>query len=115
MLRDVSNVDTSVKVLGKTYPVPFGIAPSAMHKLAGGDGELDVSRAAAKLGINMTLSSQSTTSLEDVMSTRSGQEGLVPEFWLQLYVTADANKSLPLIQRAEGQLTPAHINPTPPY
>lgn len=75
VLRDVSKVDTSTTLFGRSYSVPFGLAPSAMQKLAGGEGEMDVARAAVKLGVNLTLSSQSTTSLEDVMSCKKNSSG----------------------------------------
>ena len=76
-----------------------------MQKLAGGDGELDVGRTAAKLGINMTLSSQSTTSLEDVMKAAKMElSGKIvsPKFWFQIYLTPDMNHNITLIKRAEG-------------
>lgn len=126
VLRDVSTVDTSVVFFNHTYAVPFGIAPSAMQKLAGGEGETDVARASANLGINMTLSSQSTASLEEVMSSRcrldapagqkrtspdgdGGRRGLDPAFWMQLYLTEDPERSLPLIRRAEGKFSPLSV------
>lgn len=103
VLRDVSSVRTKTTLFGREYPVPFGLAPSAMQKLAGGEGEMDVARAAAKLGVNLTLSSQSTTSLEDVMSCKeSSSGGGDPAFWMQLYLTKDPEKSVPLIKRAEA-------------
>jgi (S)-2-hydroxy-acid oxidase len=74
-----------------------------MQKLAGGEGEMDVARAAKELGINLTLSSQSTTSLEDVIACKNdGPSGGSPAFWMQLYLTKDHEKSVPLIKRAEG-------------
>ncbi|PMD28515.1 S-2-hydroxy-acid oxidase [Hyaloscypha hepaticicola] len=103
VLRDVSKVDTSTTLFGRSYSVPFGFAPSAMQKLAGGEGEMDVARAAVKLGVNLTLSSQSTTSLEDVMSCKKKSSGGAdPAFWMQLYLTKDPEKSVPLIKRAEA-------------
>nr|XP_019043770.1 hypothetical protein I302_08351 [Kwoniella bestiolae CBS 10118]OCF22700.1 hypothetical protein I302_08351 [Kwoniella bestiolae CBS 10118] len=54
-------------IWGKRQNVPFAVGPSAFHKLAGYDGELDVARAAAKRGVSMGLSSSSTSSLEDVI------------------------------------------------
>jgi (S)-2-hydroxy-acid oxidase len=103
VMRDVSNVNTSTSFFGRKCAVPFGLAPSAMQKLAGGDGEMDVARAAAKLGVNLTLSSQSTTSLEDVISCKKdSSSSLDPAFWMQLYLTKDPEKSIPLIKRAEG-------------
>lgn len=76
-----------------------------MQRLAGGDGELDVARAAANLDLNLTLSSQSTTSLEDVIGIRKGVQsstGASPPFWMQVYLLEDMQKSAPLIKRAEG-------------
>lgn len=106
MLRDVSTVNTATSLLGAKYAVPFGIAPSAMQKLAGGEGELDVARAAARFGLNMTLSSQATTSLEDVKEAFSScqQAESIPAspLWFQIYLTADLNRCIPLIRRAEG-------------
>ncbi|CZR66558.1 related to L-lactate dehydrogenase (cytochrome) [Phialocephala subalpina] len=37
-MQDVSSIDTSTTLFGRNYPVPFGLAPSAMQKLAGGEG-----------------------------------------------------------------------------
>lgn len=103
VLRVVSTIDTSTTLFGRSYPVPFALAPSAMQKLAGGEGEMGVARAAAKLRVNLTLSSQSTTSLEDVMSCKkNSSSGSDPAFWMQLYLTKDPEKSVPLIKRAEG-------------
>lgn len=103
MLRDVSRVSTSTKLWGHEFSIPIGIAPSAMHKLASPEGENAVARAAVKMGINMTLSSQSTTPLETVISARQRhrQDSVAP-FWFQIYLTADLQNSIPLIERAEG-------------
>lgn len=76
-----------------------------MQKLAGGEGEIDVGRTAAKMGLNMTLSSQSTTSLEDVMSaakTEAGGAAVSPKFWFQIYLRPDMDHNVALIKRAEG-------------
>ncbi|CAH0044831.1 unnamed protein product [Clonostachys solani] len=105
VLQDVSDVDTSVELFGVRSALPVGIAPSAMQRLAGGDGEIDVAKAAAGMGLNLTLSSQSTSSLEDVMQakidTEKGFPG--PPFWMQIYLHDDIQKSVPLIRRAEGK------------
>lgn len=105
VLRDVSTVDTSTTIFGWTTTLPIAFAPSAMQKLAGGDGELDVARTASKMKLNMTLSSQSTTSLEDVITTAKAQAAggkLSPKFWFQIYLTPDMEYNIALIKRAEG-------------
>ncbi|KAF4536057.1 Succinate-semialdehyde dehydrogenase [Lasiodiplodia theobromae] len=101
VMRNVTSVDTSTTLFGTKYPLPIGIAPSAMQKLVGGNGEVDMARAAASLGMNLTLSSQSTTSLEEVMQERNCMDNH-PPFWMQIYMTQDLEKSIPLIKRAEA-------------
>uniref|UniRef100_A0A8H7NHU7 FMN hydroxy acid dehydrogenase domain-containing protein n=1 Tax=Bionectria ochroleuca TaxID=29856 RepID=A0A8H7NHU7_BIOOC len=107
VLKDVAQIDLSTRILGSSTQLPIGLAPSAMQKLAGGDGEVDTATAAATMGLNMTLSSQSTSSLEDVANIRNKVNSAVasestPPFWMQLYLYEDSKKSVSLIQRAEG-------------
>jgi (S)-2-hydroxy-acid oxidase len=102
---DVSRVDTTMTLFGRKYPYPIAFAPSAMQKLAHPKGEESVALAAHKLGVNMSLSSQSTTSLEDVaalMPTTS--DG--PERWFQLYMSENPELSIPLIERAASKSLP---------
>ncbi|KAF5543815.1 L-lactate dehydrogenase (cytochrome) [Fusarium mexicanum] len=113
VLIDVSPVDTSAKWFGWSSPLPISIAPSAMQKLAGGQGELDVAMAAASMGVNVTLSSQSTTSLKDVQATRQkvmrddGRQAPPP--WMQLYLYEDVKKSVNLIRRVEAASYEAQV------
>ncbi|KAJ5599503.1 hypothetical protein N7450_000570 [Penicillium hetheringtonii] len=100
VLRDVAQVKTSTNLLGHTYPLPIGIAPTAMQKLAHGEGELDVAGVAFSMGLNMTLSSNSTTSLEDVMSVNH-HEARVP-FWFQIYMPSNQELIKPLLKRVEA-------------
>lgn len=73
-----------------------------MQKLASPEGELDVARAAVSMGLNLILSSNSTTLLEDVISVKQRSPASVAPFWFQIYLTKDLELSVPLIQRAEG-------------
>ncbi|GAD98373.1 peroxisomal (S)-2-hydroxy-acid oxidase [Paecilomyces variotii No. 5] len=100
VLRNVATIDTSTSLFGYRYPFPVGIAPTAMQKLVGGHGELDMARAAAKIGTGMILSTQSTTSLEDVIEAPPG--GRPENFWFQIYVSVDREKSASLVRRAEA-------------
>jgi len=102
----VAHIDTSTRVLGKDYPYPIAIAPSAMQRLAHPDGELGTSRAVASQGVAMTLSTFSNTSLENVIKTGSEfprPNGIPsPEYWLQLYCFQNRKTSESLLQRAES-------------
>ncbi|RMY39752.1 hypothetical protein D0866_01719 [Hortaea werneckii] len=85
-----------------------------MQRLASSLGEIDTARAAAKLNVNMTLSSQSTTSLEDVCSKRetnlARMNQKAPPMWFQLYLTQDMDRSIPLIRRAEDKIRKPTFN-----
>ncbi|KAJ5697472.1 S-2-hydroxy-acid oxidase [Penicillium malachiteum] len=107
VLRDVSCVDSSVNILGHKYPLPIGIAPSAMQRLASPGGENDVAQAASLMGLNLTLSSNSTTSLEDVITTlhETNEPKSGPQFWFQIYLPLNLELSIPLIRRAEDAHT----------
>lgn len=99
---DVSKINTSIDLFGRRYPFPIAFAPSAMQKLAHPRGEESVALAAHKLGVNTTLSSQSTTSLEDIAALMpTTPEG--PERWFQLYMTENPTLSIPLIERAASK------------
>lgn len=65
-------LDMTTTVLGFKISMPIMIAPSAMQKMAHTDGESAISRAALSAGTIMTLSSWSTSSVEEVASTGDG-------------------------------------------
>jgi (S)-2-hydroxy-acid oxidase len=77
------------------------VAPSAYQKLVGNGGEVDVSRASYALGTNFTLSSNSTTSLEDVVSALPARSDDYPRPWFQLYFLRSRASTIELIRRAE--------------
>lgn len=94
VLVDVSDIDTSVEVLGHRESMPVMIAPTAMARLAHPDGELAIARAATRAGITQVLSSLSTNSIEEV-----GAVGA--KTWFQLYVFKDRSISEHLVRRVE--------------
>ncbi|KAL4987455.1 FMN-dependent dehydrogenase [Aspergillus falconensis] len=96
VLINVANVDTSTEILGTKVSLPFGFSPAASQKLAHPDGELATSRAAAKFGICMGLSSYSNYSLEDVAA-----QGLGNPYVMQMCVLRDRSITMQLLKRAE--------------
>jgi (S)-2-hydroxy-acid oxidase len=66
ILIDVSAINIETTILGEKVSMPIQIAPTAMQRMAHNDGECATSRAAARHRILMTLSSWSTTALEEV-------------------------------------------------
>ncbi|KAB0798468.1 hypothetical protein PPYR_09461 [Photinus pyralis] len=95
--RDVSTRNLSTTVMGTTVCVPFGIAPTAMQKLAHPDGEIASVRAAEKMGTIFILSTISTTSLEDVAAAAPNAHK-----WYQLYIYKDREITANLVKRAEA-------------
>ncbi|KAF5651858.1 FMn-dependent dehydrogenase [Fusarium sp. NRRL 25303] len=77
------------------------IAPSAYQRLAGYNGEIDVAQAAFARGTNICLSSNATTSLEDVARTLPQRDDKYPKPWFQLYFVRSRDITKELIKRAE--------------
>jgi len=94
-LVDVSRVDMSTDILGTRYATPIVIAPVGGHKAYHAGGELAVARAAKAGGHLMILSTQSTTSPEDVIAARGGP------IWYQLYATNKWEITRTFVTRAE--------------
>src|SRR6202023_1048001 len=65
-LVDVSKVDMSADILGAKYSTPIIIAPTGGHKAYHPDGEVGVAKAAKAGNHLMILSTQTSTSIEDV-------------------------------------------------
>ena len=94
-LIDVSHIDTSVTILGRTIALPILFAPTALHRFAHPDAELATARAAEALGTTMVMSSGASVRFEDVGPT-------VTKPWFQLYWFTDRELTRDLVARAES-------------
>jgi L-lactate dehydrogenase (cytochrome) len=94
VLRDVSNIDTSTTLLGKSIPLPLVLAPTGFTRIADPEGELAVARAAARARIPYTLSTLGTRSIEEVAAAADGPH------WFQVYVWRDRGVVKEMIGRA---------------
>ncbi|NWW20070.1 HAOX2 oxidase, partial [Falcunculus frontatus] len=97
MLRDVSMMDISTKILGSEISFPVGIAPTGFHQLAWPDGEKSTARAARAMNTCYIASTYSTCTLEEISTAAPG--GLR---WFQLYIHRNRAASQQLVQRAEA-------------
>src|SRR5579863_1045986 len=79
-LIDTSGRSLGTSVFGRPCAAPFVIAPTGLNGMLHSDGDLALARAAASFGIPYTLSTLSTTRLEDVAAKAGGR------LWMQLYV-----------------------------
>ena len=96
ILVDVEKRDLSTTIFGQHVDFPILVAPTAFHKLAHPDGELATGRAALKAKTIMTLSSLSTTTIEEVA------EATNKTFWFQLYINKQREYTRDLVARAES-------------
>lgn len=96
VLVDVSARDLSTTLFGQRVACPILIAPTAFHKLAHPEGEVATARAAVKANTIMTLSSLSTTSIEEVAAATN------KTFWFQLYINKNREYTRDLVARAEN-------------
>ena len=97
ILRDVSKLDISRKVLGETFTMPVGIAPTGFARMMQTEGEVAGARAAAKFGIPFSLSTLGTTTITDVVA--AAPDGVN---WFQLYMWKDRDASMVLVDRAKA-------------
>ena len=93
VMRDVSSIDMSVELLGRRWPVPIHLAPTALQRMAHPDGELATARAAASRDITMTVSTSASTDLAEVAAIGGPR-------WFQAYLLADPGARRALIERA---------------
>ncbi|KAH6887720.1 (S)-2-hydroxy-acid oxidase [Thelonectria olida] len=99
VLVDVSKADTSTTLFGQRIPFPLCVSPAGIQAMAHPDGELATSRACAKRGVHMGVSSFSNYSVEDVRA--AGLEVGPLHHVMQLYTMQDRSAQLRIIRRAE--------------
>ena len=96
VLRDVSKVDTSEKILGKIVDIPICFAPTGYTRLMHHVGEPAVANVASKNNLIYALSTMGTTSPEELAVA-------VPDSrrWFQVYIMKNRSDSLAVIKQAE--------------
>ncbi len=88
--------DTSVELLGQTYPLPVGMAPIGMSGLMWPDAEFMLARAAAQAGVPYCISTVATKTPEE-MTPHLGENA-----WFQLYPPRDEGIRKDLLARAKA-------------
>ncbi|MGW2642919.1 alpha-hydroxy acid oxidase [Streptomyces sp. NPDC001348] len=91
---------TRVGVLGREWPAPLFVSPTAFHRLAHPDGELATARAAAATGTPLVTGMAATTAAADVVAAARATD---PEavVWFQLYLQPEHGITAELVHRAE--------------
>jgi L-lactate dehydrogenase (cytochrome) len=95
-LNDISEIDPSTTILGQPVDIPVFCSPTGMSRLFHHNGELAVSRAAARANTIYTLSTMGTYSIEDVAEVCDGPK------WFQIYVFKDRTLVSEFIERCKA-------------
>lgn len=95
LLRDVTERDLSVEVLGRALPAPLALAPVGVLSIVHPDAEPAAARAAAAQGVPYILSSASSTPMEQVAEVMGDAER-----WFQLYWAKDREVTRSFLNRA---------------
>ncbi len=96
MLRNVSQRDLSVDLLGQRLPAPVVLGPVGVQEIMHPEADLPAARAAASLGIPFVLSTVSSRSIEQVAQAMGGAVR-----WYQLYWSKDPEIAASMLARAE--------------
>ncbi len=95
-LRDVSVKSTETVLFGRSWSVPFGLAPLGFLNIAWPGSDLMWGRLAAKKRIPHIISSNCSTPLEAVAEVAQGNA------WFQLYVSKEPPRTESLLKRVEA-------------
>ena len=93
VLGDVTTVDLTCDLLGRTADVPWGVAPSTLQRAVHPEGELAMARATRDAGGVMVVSSNAGTRFAELAGT-----GV--RWWLQVYLPSDRTLASGLLERA---------------
>ncbi|TFK23141.1 cytochrome b2 [Coprinopsis marcescibilis] len=99
VMVDVTKVDWSTTILGQRSSMPVYITATALGKLGHPDGELNLTRAAAKCGVIQMIPTLASCSFDELVD--AAQPGQTQ--FLQLYVNKDREVTKRLVQHAERQ------------
>ncbi|KAJ9625370.1 hypothetical protein H2204_010463 [Knufia peltigerae] len=108
VLVDVSRLTTQTECLGRTVKFPLGVSPAGLQAMAHPDGELATSRACARMGVNMAVSSFANYTVQQIVSagqTQAETDGVGPggpHYAMQLYMMRDRALQERIMAAAEG-------------
>ncbi|KAL4977928.1 FMN-dependent dehydrogenase [Aspergillus desertorum] len=96
MLRKMDRQDLGVNLFGQDYPTPLIMAPVGVQGLFHPDKETGLAEVCAETGVPYTLSTASTSSIEEVANASGDGKR-----WFQLYWPGDDDITLSLLKRAK--------------
>lgn len=97
MLRNVSEYELQIDLLGKKHPTPFLLAPIGVLDMAHRQADRAVGRAASAEGIPYIFSNQASVPMEDVAGAMGNGTR-----WFQLYWSKNRELVASFVRRAEA-------------
>ncbi|XYA02776.1 hypothetical protein QA089_005363 [Meyerozyma guilliermondii] len=97
IMVDVTNIDLSTTMLGCKTSVPFYITATALGKLGHPEGEVVLTKAAAKEGVIQMIPTLASCSFDEIVDAATDEQTQ----FLQLYVNADREICQKIVQHAE--------------
>ncbi|WWD01546.1 hypothetical protein V866_008491 [Kwoniella sp. B9012] len=104
ILRKVGSGDTKTSFLGISTESPFFISPAAMAKLGHPMGEVNITRAAGRLGLVQAISANASCGLDELMNERLPEQPVI----YQIYLNKNRQASETLLKKVE-KLKPAAV------
>ncbi|WP_374468796.1 L-lactate dehydrogenase [Phenylobacterium sp.] len=102
VMRDMTELDMGVEVLGQELSMPVGLSPVGMAGMYGRRGEVQAARAAAAAGVPFCLSTVGVCSVEEVAKGAQAP-------WFQLYMLKDRGYMRELLGRAKDLHCPVLV------
>ena len=103
VMRDVSQLTFSTRVLGQEMALPLVLAPLGLAGVMARRAEVQAARAAETAGVPFCESTVSICSIEEVRAATRAP------FWYQLYVMRDRGFARELMQRAQAAGCPVLV------
>ena len=96
ILIDVEKIDLSTTMLGMKVDIPFYVTATALGKLGHPEGEVLLTRGAAKHNVIQMIPTLASCSFDEIMDASHNQTQ-----WLQLYVNKDRAITKRIVEHAE--------------
>lgn len=97
VMRNVSAVNTKMRMLGVDVNMPVWICPMGIAKTAGPEGEGALARGAKSAGIVHCVSTTASMGVEEIVASAEGNP-----FFFQLYVDKQRHKTEAVLKQLEG-------------
>ena len=97
ILHDVEHIDLSTTMLGAKVSIPFYVTATALGKLGNPEGEVILTRGAAKHNVVQMIPTLASCSFDEIVDAKKGDQ---PQ-WLQLYVNKDRQITERIVKHAE--------------